>query len=157
MLVRTQAAVSCATVILPLLFVLGCGGGSEHVTAPVAGTVYLDGDPLPDAEITFATPKFSAVAKTNSQGRYEFAQGAAPGENKVVISKWTGPKVQLDEAGGMDQGQLQAMSAGNEGAPISDAPRELLPAQYSDPEDSLLTYTVPEGGTDGADFRLQSE
>ena len=156
MLVRTQAAVSCA-LILPLLFVLGCGGGSEHVTAPVAGTVYLDGQPLPDAEITFATPEFSAVAKTNSEGRYELAQGAAPGENKVVISKWSGSKVQLDEAGGMDQGQLEAMSAGNEGSRIQDAPRELLPAQYSDPEDSLLTYTVPEGGTDGADFRLQSE
>ena len=152
---RTQAVLCCA--ILPLFFVLGCGGGSEHQTAPVAGTVYLDGQPLPDAEITFATSEFSAVAKTNSQGRYELAQGAAPGENKVWISKGSGPKVQMDEAGGMDQGQLAAMASGNEDARIPDAPRELLPAQYSDPEDSLLTYTVPEAGTDGADFRLQSE
>ena len=35
--------------------------------------------------------------------------------------------------------------------------KELIPDIYSDPEKTKLTFEVPEGGTDQADFRLTSK
>lgn len=153
---------SFATVGLP-----GCGGGGDAApkTVPVSGTVYLDGQPLEGASVNFVstTGKFAAVGRTGPDGRYELAQGAVPGENKVHITKLVGEGLQMNPEEGMDEGQLEAMaSATTEGdsatlAPTPTGPKLLIPPHYSDPEKSELKYDVPAAGSTTVDFRLTSK
>jgi hypothetical protein len=71
----------------------GCGGPAN--VGKVSGTVTLDGQPLPDATVTFSPVKegSSALGKTDSSGYYSLrytggASGAEIGENKVMISTY---------------------------------------------------------------------
>lgn len=151
-------------VLLPLgvLFLQGCGGGGGRDmpdTVNVSGTIYLDGNPLPDALVTFTSNEFSSAGRTNSEGRYTLAQGAVPGKNTVTIEKWEGGELKINPEEGMDEGQFEAMldpeATGK--AKVDLGPKQLIPEHYSDPEKSDLTYDVPEGGAKDADFRLQGE
>jgi hypothetical protein len=133
-----------------LLAVLpGCSSGPKFV--PVSGTVALDGKPLANAVVQFspAAPpgKIEAagpgsMAVTNEQGHYALkvigtdgkTDGAVVGEHRVRISM-AGPAAASD-------------------SPDVPAPRkERLPAQYN--TKSQLTFTVPPGGTDAANFDLK--
>lgn len=148
--------VACAALLV------GCGGGSNAgpETVPVSGTVFLNGEPLAGAEVRFINEGFASFGLTAEDGRYELVQGAVPGENVVTVSKIEGGAgLELDPEGGMDAGQLEAMQMGTEGDASTtavDLPRQLVPAEYSDPATSKLTYPVPEGGTTSADLRLNS-
>lgn len=141
------------------LFIQGCGGGgnSGPKTVGVSGTVYLDGNPLPDALVTFTSKEFSGAGRTNEEGRYTLGQGAVAGENVVTITKWEGEELIGEE--GMDAGQFEAMAAGDPAASgnVMKGPQQIIPTHYSDPEKTDLNYVVPEGGAQDADFRLQSK
>ena len=77
------------------------------------------------------------------------------GENHVTISKIKGDAgFSTDPEDGMDAGQLEAAQDPNiTGKKSPDG--DQLPAIYSDQEKSILKYTVTEGGTDSADFKLK--
>jgi hypothetical protein len=142
-----------------LVSIPGCGeGGNARRTVRVAGTVYLDDQPLEGAQVRFFADDFVSFATTGPDGRYELVQGAVLGSNKVAISKIEGGDIEMDPESGFDDGQLEAMisATGDEGNALN-LPRELIPIKYSDPEKSELTYPVPEGGTTEADFRLSSQ
>jgi len=94
---RSPAYAALATATLCLV---GCGG-SDVSTAPVSGTVTLEGKPLAGAQISFSpvsdnlkgTP---ATDITGSSGYYKVMtakgkSGVAPGKYKVVISKTAAP------------------------------------------------------------------
>lgn len=114
----------------------GCGGGP----AAVSGVVTLDGKPVEGASVSFAPSGADggiggSYGKTDAQGRYELRtvigdrSGAAPGKHKVAIS-------------------LSKPDPNNpEGAA-----KDLIPAKYNTKSD--LTFEVPAGGTDKADFTL---
>jgi hypothetical protein len=143
------------------LLLFGCGSGAPAPpkTVPVSGTVYLNGEPLAGAEVRFIREGFSSFGETGADGRFELVQGAVPGQNTVSVSKIEGGSgIELDPESGMDAGQLEAMRMGTEGTPgatsVPELPRQLIPAKYSDPSTSKLTYPVPEGGTTSADLRL---
>ncbi|MEW4562717.1 carboxypeptidase-like regulatory domain-containing protein [Bremerella sp. JC770] len=80
-------ASSCSLLAMTLL--LGCGPSTTEATT---GTVTLDGEPLPDAEIIF-TPEEGgrpAVAETDSGGNFELIytvgeKGAPPGKYVVRV------------------------------------------------------------------------
>ena len=99
-----------------LLVVMGCGGPAN--VGGVTGTVTLDGQPLPDANVLFSPVKegSSAHGRTDSNGQYRLkyvggASGAQQGENRVIISTF---------------------SAGNpDGDPPVPAVPEKVPAQYN--------------------------
>lgn len=143
--------------------VSGCGKSEEGTpTVGVSGTVTLDGEPLEGAEVHFLAENFASTGMTGADGRYELVQGAPPGENTVYIRK---PMPGSELAGdpvetGLDELQMQLGEEGvsdepaTVGAPPAD---DQIPPRFSDPEKTTLTYQVPEGGTDNADFRLQSE
>lgn len=147
------------------LFLAGCSGttSSGPKTVPVSGTVTLNGKPLADAEVRFICDGFASFGQTGDDGYFELVQGAVPGENTVTVSKIEGGEgIELNPDEGMDAGQLEAMQMGAEGDPSSssitaDLPQQLIPAEYSDPAKSKLTYPVPEGGTTSADLRLTSQ
>lgn len=147
-----------------MLLMLGCGsaGPAAPKTVPVSGTVYLNGEPLAGAEVRFIREGFTSFGETGVDGRFELVQGAVPGENTVAVSKIEGGSgIELNPEEGMDAGQLEAMRMGTEGTPgatnLPDLPRQVIPAKYSDPSTSKLTYPVPERGTTAADLRLTGE
>lgn len=146
----------------------GCGGGADG-TVNVSGTITLDGQPLSGANVNFISPdgKFAGYGKTNANGVFTLVQGAKPGENRIVISKVdpaqlpAGGAFQFSEnpEDGMDHGQLGAMmfdTTGTVRAGTANITGETLPAEYSDPASTQLTFNVPDSGTSSADFRLSS-
>jgi hypothetical protein len=145
----------CVLLTVISLAAAGCGGPSGPKTVPVSGTVYLDDQPVVGVAVNFISAKHAGFGKTDSQGRYELVQGAVPGENKVTFSKMEGGKIALDPEAGVDEGQLEAMAAAEGGSGAGpNAPRQLIPPDYTDPAKTPVTFTVPEGGTTSADFRL---
>jgi hypothetical protein len=119
----------------------GCGGS----TGRVSGVVTLDGQPLEGASVTFSPISGrddgvgGSTGKTDAQGRYSLRTvvgdktGAAVGKHKVSISLYRENPVNPDQAG-----------------------KELVPPKYSDPSRTELTFDVPSGGTDKANFELKS-
>jgi hypothetical protein len=139
-----------AYVILGVVFVLVSGCGSAKF-APVSGRVTLNGKPLPNAFVTFnPTPKAgsveagpSAIGTTDEDGRYTLRvsstqPGALVGMNRVAITV-VSSRAGADAAPGERRGHRTA------GA---------IPSRYND--QSKLTCDVPPGGTDQANFALES-
>lgn len=150
--------VFCASLI-PVLS--GCG---ESVApgrgVPVSGTVTMGGKPLADADVMFTNETFVGVAKTDAEGRYRLVQGALPGNNRVSVSKYEGgqgpaPANPQPAGDGMDAGQQAAADMGWGAQKNKTAgPKQLVPADYSNPSTTKLTYSVPPEGASGVDFNL---
>jgi hypothetical protein len=133
---------------LAALFALGCGSGKR---APVSGTVTLNGAPLAGATVTFQpiAPKGSiqagdsSLGKTDESGKFTLRttkgrNGALVGKHRVSISLLN-PQVGDSDA-----------RPPRGGWPLADK----VPPQYNAKSD--LTFDVPPGGTDKADFPLKS-
>jgi len=152
-MLRSRRLVSVALVGI----LTGCGGNSGPVTAPVSGSVTLNGAPLSGAVVNFTVDGFVGSGKTNSEGSYSLVTGAALGENKVWIEVFNEP----DGFGGapeegMDIGQLEAMnqSEANAGKPVELVTR--IPEEYSDSEKTILKVVVGDSGTSSANFDLKT-
>ena len=110
------------------LVAAGCNREKLPGLGRVSGTVTLDGQPVPDASITFegAQPgEPPSLGKTDSSGNYELFysrghKGATVGEHPVIISTYQGP---TDES--------------------PDAKKETIPAKYN--QKSELKETVKRG------------
>lgn len=137
---------------------MGCGGGDGVKTADVAGTVTKDDLPLAGVEVFFASSKFEGYGKTDSAGKYRLINGAAVGANKIYMKKFSGG---VTAAGmdtsipGMDEKQADAMMAAQaaKGDGAAGSASE-IPPEYNSPETTKLTFPVPDGGTETADFKL---
>lgn len=122
------------------LLAAGCGGN----VSPVSGRVTLDGNPLPNASVIFQPTGSDAgsgsYGKTDADGRYTLRlvsndkAGAVVGKHRVSITLAT-------EGKEFDGGAR----AGKRGG--------LLPKYNSE---TTLTFDVPRGGSDKADFPLLS-
>lgn len=132
-----------------LFLLAGCGEArTGPETVPVSGTLTVDGKPVEGAKVTFVHETFAAFGKTDASGKFELAPGAVPGENKVVFSKWEGGPGGEEE--GFDDEQLRMMA--ESGAP--DAPKQIIPQQYTNEATTTLTFSVPEDGSTEANFDL---
>lgn len=124
---------------------VGCGNSG---LGTVTGTVHLDGEPLPDALVTFQPQAGDSgdggamvrpsMGRTDEQGKYELVysrdkMGAVVGEHKVSISTY-------QDGGGGDYG---------EGTP------EKVPTKYN--IDTELTATVTSGQNTIDFLDLESE
>ena len=149
---------------LLMIVAVGCGG-SDVQTVDVSGTITMDGKPLAGADVNFVTEQFVGYGKTDAQGNFELVQGAAPGPNKVYISKIDPSKIpgsgniefSDDPESGLDSGQMDAMMIDGmvEGAPVGgNMTGEMIPPEYSDPAYTKLSFQVPDGGTSSANFKL---
>jgi hypothetical protein len=146
---------SCVVGLVAGSALIGCGGYKDAKMADVSGTVTLKGKPLADAEVHFVAGSFEGYGRTDEKGFYQLVRGAPIGECKVYITKaeMGGKAGGIDTSiPGMDEEQIRAMRQGQgRGA---GAKKPLLPAEYSDPKKTKLTFTVPAGGTKEADFKL---
>lgn len=157
-----------------LIFCVNGSTPSDHVE--VSGTVYLDGQPLADADVFFVDDDPSdggsngthrAHGRTDAEGRYELVRGAVPGDYKVIVRALLGGQANALAPGfgsdGVDAGQLAAASAaadtGRQSSHRSNQRRsgelpQQLPDSFSSAEHTVLTVGVPESGTNDANLRL---
>jgi len=122
-----------------VMLLAGCGGPG-YQAAPVSGRITLDGKPAEGVHVSFQPQGGgpASVGQTDKEGRYQLQfidsnrTGAMVGTHRVYFS----------------------LVAENELQSQDDAARPIpsrLPAKYRQGE---LTFTVPPGGTDQADFHL---
>jgi len=134
----------------------GCSSGPPGPKlVPVSGTVTLDDKPLGAADIMFIpkddTRGQAAVARSDESGKFELLsndrkrKGAAAGSYRVVINKLVNPDgtdfIPDPNSGPMDTGGF----------------KELLPATYSDPQQTSLTAEIPDAGTSALEFKLKAK
>jgi hypothetical protein len=136
-----------AAIVLSALAVVGCSNDPWNPidTLPrvaVAGTVTLDGTPLPEGSIQFSPApetKGTSVAAEIRGGKYAIAkaQGPVPGKHKVLISGRPPARLKPDEPpGGTPRPTL-----------------ETVPAKYN--TQSTLESDIPAGGSPALDFALK--
>jgi hypothetical protein len=145
-----------------LCLAAGCGGTKSGM-APVSGQVKLDGQPLEGAQIMFtpsAPQSGSKDASTQSAGvtdkdgkfsliSFDAGEGALVGKHTVSISKSTGTTAD----GKAIDPNLASVAADMASSAVAAA--GLVPAKYN--QNTILTFDVPAGGTDKADFDLMSK
>src|SRR5262245_53888484 len=133
---------------LAVVSVLGCAPAKY---APVSGKVTLNGKPLANATVSFqpiATKGtmeagVGSLGKTDAEGKFTLKlptgeNGAVVGKHRVSIS------VLNPQIGEADQRPPRG------GWPLADK----LPSRYN--SETKLTFDVPAGGTEKADFDLTS-
>lgn len=140
------------------VFLQGCSGSADGPPrAIVSGQLTIDGKPVAGVEVNFVNPDFpehGSYGVTDSEGRYELSVGAVPGLNKVYFSKLNLNGVDLNPEEGMDMGQLEAMSVSPAKKKV-ETPEQVIPEEYRETE-SKLTISVPDHGTDEANFEISS-
>jgi hypothetical protein len=134
-------------VVAVLVTAAGCSDGRFEI-APVSGVISINGEPIKDAHINFE-PRASgedglagvgSYGDTDSEGRYELKTldnetGAVVASHRVTIRTFVGE--------GGPNGSTKVIR------------KELLPKKYH--SSSKLTFEVPAGGTDQANFDLTTE
>ena len=135
-----------AFLLFVLLLAAGCGGPR---VAPVSGRVTLDGKPAAGVHVSFQpiatagdkNPGGGSYAITDDDGRFtlRLVEGNRPG---AVVGKH---RVEITTRGGEvdDATDLRVKSG---------PPKKVIPARYN--RNTELTFEVPGGGTDKADFTL---
>jgi hypothetical protein len=125
------------------VFLLVSAGCQDRTIGTVAGTITLDGKPLPDGSLVFAPTRVGA-GRTNggviSGGRYELTSSV--GVMRVAINS----TAYVEPVNGKE-----AVDPEN---PLAGPYRERVPARYN--EKSELTVTV-EPGMNEANFDLHSD
>lgn len=154
---RLSSAIAALGIVSTLV---GCGGtpaAPSRKTAPVSGRVTFQTKPLANAKVFFFNDKFSTYGMTDAEGRYRLPEGAMAGTNKVFVTKVTEGEAAVPAGIANDPGQIAAAGAAAQtegGRPKKGGPTEVLPLDVSTPEQTRLTFDVPEAGTDKADFSL---
>lgn len=140
-----------------LMTASGCGGDTPTL-APVSGVVTLDGKPYPDAVVSFQpigseelpNPGRGSSGFTDANGRFVLKyDGITPG---AVVGKH---RVRI-----MTKGNDVMIAGGGEGTgsddytPPANMKIDPIPAEWNGL--STKEFVVPSGGTDKANFEIQS-
>ncbi|HET6879340.1 MAG TPA: hypothetical protein VFI31_04265 [Pirellulales bacterium] len=114
---------------------------------PVKGTVTLDGQPLPAADVVFfaGDPPLAFAGQTKADGSYELQglagkEAALQGVCKVTVSRMVKP---------------DGSPVSPEETPVESGAVEQLPPKYTGYATTMLTATVAPGGAT-CDFALTS-
>jgi len=136
-----QALLGSFSALLVLLMSTGCGPGGPE-TAPVSGTVTLDGQPVAGAAVMLVPESAGRPAHgvTDSQGKFtlttfEEGDGALVGKHSVTVTlkKVTGMLADVDGlSGGVAPGGIKE--------------EWIIPKKYSSPKTSGLSAEVKKSG-----------
>jgi hypothetical protein len=146
---------AAAGLVIGLLALAGCGDSGPRLV-PVSGVIKLDGKPYPNAVVTFQplgdkdnpNPGRTSSAYTDSEGRFVLLydgmkSGAVPGKNLVRITT----KGDFAMGGGEGTGS-------DDYTPPAGVKVDPIPPEWNGL--STKTFDVPPGGTDQANFDIQS-
>jgi hypothetical protein len=160
--------VATGAALLIAAAVIGCGDDSGLPRRyPVSGTITHNGKLLEQGNINFAPdgPGGRAAGGTIVDGKYSLTtqdpnDGAVPGKYKVsVVAKTTDTsKVDLKIKGATSEDAKKAISAvfpQKVAAKAAAKAKNLVPARYSSPESSGLTFEVKPQSNSGVDFDLK--
>jgi len=163
----------CCLSTAVVVVVFGCGDPSGLARRyPVSGKVTYNGQPVGRGTINFAPvdAKGRAAGGTIIDGQYSLTtqepdDGALPGSYKVsVIAKETDPsKVELKTVkkgipSNLSEAEKKVLAAAYPqliAGKAAAAAKNLVPAKYSSPETSGLTFEVKERSNTGVDFDLK--
>jgi hypothetical protein len=128
---------------------IGCGGSERF--APVSGKVTLNGNPL-----AHATVSFQPFAKTGSIEAGEGSTGKTNEKGEFTLSSSTGKRGALLGKHGVSISALDPQIGEHDTRPPRGGwPRaDKVPSRYN--AKTELTFDVPSGGTNKADFDLTS-
>jgi len=136
-----------------LLSLIGCGRGDYPETVSVTGRVTLDGQPLPDAIVTFmpVDGQRSGSGTTDARGAFSLStfqsgDGAVPGDHQVAIMP-SEPPPMPGGSGEEDFGERAPT------APYSPP----FPARYGLPTTSGLAVTVSRDQKNDFTFDLEAD
>jgi hypothetical protein len=151
--------------VSPIL-IQGCGDGltGGNVTfAPASGTVKMNGSPLNGARVMAYPEKGPvAIAVTDAEGKFALKSGAedgvAVGKVEVSVSVPTetaspaaGPKIDPSDPTSLTRAmqaaseQSRPSSARESAATVSPDANSLIPAKYSNPKTSGLSFEIKQG------------
>lgn len=148
---RSRAAAWCAVFFaLAGLAIAGCGG-KGYATAPVSGTVTVDGKATPGIAVSFQPitsdknkePGPGSAGLTDATGRYKLEIIAPTGKKPGAV---------------VGKHRVTLVTGSAERAPDDDtarpAPKPVVPLRELG---KTREFDVPAGGTDKADFALSSK
>jgi len=137
---------------------VGCGakgGGSRNGLVAAAGVVTYNGAPVEDAVLEFRSTEgvenSLAAGRTDAKGAFTLMtdrpdDGAFPGKYKVTVKK------EVEKVDGMTREEYKEKNAPEGGKDEFIIPKDLivveqlLPLQYSDPENTPLEIEIPAKG-----------
>ncbi len=134
-----------ALIALAVVTSSGCGAGSSHPTAPVSGTIKLDGQPVANRSVMYQPNGggMASVGITDAAGHYTLKSlrgdfdGAVVGKHRVIIRTVSTRTIDTTS----DKNDPKAVDP--------------IPKKYNDATE--LTMEVPADGRDDADFNLSSK
>ncbi|MGB9689601.1 carboxypeptidase-like regulatory domain-containing protein [Thermogutta sp.] len=146
----------------------GCGSrnrGNIPQTAPVSGTVTLDGQPVDGATVVFVptgTPAYGAYAVTDAKGHFtlkssETVSGAVPGKYLVQVTKLVTDSTKKQFVVAEDVEHAALASGGSGPSTEVTATRNVLPEKYANPKTSGIEVTVPSEGLQNLEIKLASQ
>lgn len=149
-----------------LVLSLGCQTrerGNIPRTAPVSGTVTLDGKPVAGAGVVFVptgTPAYGAYAMTDSAGRFtlkcsETVKGAVPGNYLVQVTKVV-PVTDNSQTVTAEEAEHEAQIK-RRFSSESDETKNVLPEKYASAKTSGIEVTVPAEGIRNLKIELTSQ
>ncbi len=170
---RLVPAFALASALAGLLPAGGCGS-DPFTLAPTSGRVTVDGRPVAGLRVAFEpigssdrpAPGPEAIGVTDDDGRFTLATMAESPRRGAVVGKcrvriWTLPSNQEDALfddrnPNYDPVQeikvlKERIRSGGRAKKVT-RPSAALPLRYND--NTELTFDVPAGGTDKADFQL---
>jgi hypothetical protein len=99
---RGDAGWAAAGLIVAMLLASGCGKARGPDRYPVAGTVTLGGQPLPDGEVYFRIPSTGSIEVLPvKDGSFEGL--AAAGRHRVEIYRFEQPQPTAEQLAGLDE------------------------------------------------------
>ncbi len=137
----------------------------------VRGTVFLDGQPLTQADVFLVGNETSnngtrSFARTDTSGRFVVTKPLPPGEYKVVVRRLIGDSVEslltlTGDESVIDPTQEEARTSAlrdrnryeHETASVL-TPLQQLPEMYSSPDDTVIRIRVPQADLSDADIDL---
>ncbi|RLS35269.1 MAG: hypothetical protein DWH79_02430 [Planctomycetota bacterium] len=152
-----MTVVMVMTVMSVMPAMTGCGGGVKKPKVyPATGTVTLGGKPLADATVSFV-PSVGAPSDGRSDAAGKFTimtngkPGAALGQNKVTVSKFSGAAPTMPAAPTPDD-----MKKMYEKKKKGDREKGDVPEKYGRPDTSGLSAEVTTDGSKNVyTFELQ--
>lgn len=133
---------------------MGCAQGDRTPTAPVRGTVLLDGTPVEQGTITFESEGSRPATGKIADGQivevttYEPGDGVPIGEHRVTIQV-VSPDGQIDMSSYDNPGSEPKFVGNYMGG------QSLIPERYGNPATSGLTASVERGGVE-VQFEISS-